>query len=1206
MIKHYIQKVEGTKTIFMVLVTGVLLSAPTISLGADLNLVEATGTSGGEVNVFLTLDNSESMYAEFNYNYRWTMQSYLHYGATGDVAEDSNLDTQYLGQTLLTCGSRQHNFYHIWGTEQINAYNATQSKDNACREVTFVELPQLAYIDWRLISNDGNRLYYNPKRTYEPWPGYPPADFFAARDNPVSSSEGFAVHYNLATDTRLNGPGFKFAVWQDSRGYSGPSPKPDEFTATPNGEVDLWDNHTLYTVNASSIEVTEINFNPNSNKLKSASIDSACKFGDQYPTFGFEQCLGRTESSKAWLNPFGRNQAQERQNIANWFTYYRSRNLESRMGIAKIFQSFPAINFGATTLTKQGDPGSVMAPIRPTNIDHATHNKTIIDKLYNTHVEEQTFLGDAALFVGDYFKGDNATYSSPIDSACEQSFHVLITDGARNNDWNTARPDIGDHDNDGHSFSVNSDAVSMADIASYFYMTDLSPSLPNTAPSTSRFCTGARQVNHQSLSFMALSYGSPEEFNRNTLANSCWPKDAWSVSDNWGKPFPRSASSWHAEDPHFFDLWHAAFNSNGYFNFFQDNYEMLDKFKSYFDAISVSGGGVSKSALSTNILTDNSLFFTASYDWAKNAGMLQAYQPKESMGVNTFVEVWTTEDGATDITKPIYSYNPTSKAGIKLEYKGQGASLSDSQFSRLYPSESISRKTELLTQFVDTLYTSPLGPIINSNLAYVGRPNLKNQFYGASVNSAIYDQKFSEFVGSSTRSPMLYVNSNDGKLHGYNASTGAQALMYVPNVVLSERYQTRQVANAQLFLDGEIFVGDAFLKKRNKWSTILLGSMRSAGQGIYALDVTAPDSFSQSDVLWEFSDANDQDLGFTYAKPAIGYIGDRWVAVIANGYNNTHNSVYDPFTSTTGAGALYILDLETGELLRKFTTAANQSSDPLNLDRPNGLAEPAIVDSDQDGVIDRIYVGDFFGNFYAFDVKGNDPTQWQPTFGTAEAAKPMVAGSLVNNLQIITRPTVTPDPTRDELFIIYGTGDNITDATYTQDHRLIGISHQATALTDTALLEGRTLEAQGKFGWSIQLEDKTPKPDAIGWIMTLTGDTKGYRTTIKPRLYFGELLWALHKPGAAASGSCSSSSESSLIFAMNPYTGGPLAKNVFLDLPLDSDADGISSPEQIQSFDVVKTEDGELIVGSTTTQNTFTFNKRPLTNTTQRQSWRPL
>ena len=157
-------------------------------------------------------------------------------------------------------------------------------------------------------------------------------------------------------------------------------------------------------------------------------------------------------------------------------------------------------------------------------------------------------------------------------------------------------------------------------------------------------------------------------------------------------------------------------------------------------------------------------------------------------------------------------------------------------------------------------------------------------------------------------------------------------------------------------------MGDVFYN--NVWHTVLVGGLNKGGQGIYALDITDPAGFTEAGatniVLWEFPDANDADLGYTFSQPSIVRLQNgQWAAVFGNGYNNTES---DGHASTTGYAALYIVDIQTGSLIRKITTQAGAVA------TPNGLATPAVVDLDGDSIAEYVFAGDLLGNMWKFDI----------------------------------------------------------------------------------------------------------------------------------------------------------------------------------------------------------------------------------------------
>lgn len=91
------------------------------------------------------------------------------------------------------------------------------------------------------------------------------------------------------------------------------------------------------------------------------------------------------------------------------------------------------------------------------------------------------------------------------------------------------------------------------------------------------------------------------------------------------------------------------------------------------------------------------------------------------------------------------------------------------------------------------------------------------------------------------------------------------------------------------------------------WKTILVGGLNAGGRGYYAIDITDP---LAPKALWEFTDTN---LGYTFGNPEIAKLKDgTWVVMVTSGYNN--------LAPGDGVGRLYILNANTGALIRTIST----------------------------------------------------------------------------------------------------------------------------------------------------------------------------------------------------------------------------------------------------------------------------------------------
>jgi type IV pilus assembly protein PilY1 len=328
-----------------------------------------------------------------------------------------------------------------------------------------------------------------------------------------------------------------------------------------------------------------------------------------------------------------------------------------------------------------------------------------------------------------------------------------------------------------------------------------------------------------------------------------------------------------------------------------------------------------------------------------------------------------------------------------------------------------------------------LADIVNSTPRFVGPPN-------ASFSDATYLAFRSTYAN---RTPMLYVGSNGGMMHAFEATTGSsggvERLAYVPQKMYSNLTKlTHKSYSHRYYIDGTPSVNDACFGSctaQTDWKTVAVGGYNAGGQGYYALDVTDPSTWNEGNagniVLWEFTDVNDPDLGFSYSKPLIVKMSNgRWAAIFGNGYNSstqdpgetacvggsgTSAAPYTPAgcsVGLTGHASLYIVFLDGAtdgvwtqgsDYIKISTNTGTDTTTPSAFTpaAPNGLATPVAVDSNGDGQIDFVYAGDLVGNLWKFDLSSASATNWR----VASAGAPLfVAQDASSNRQAITSAPV--------------------------------------------------------------------------------------------------------------------------------------------------------------------------------------------------------
>lgn len=381
--------------------------------------------------------------------------------------------------------------------------------------------------------------------------------------------------------------------------------------------------------------------------------------------------------------------------------------------------------------------------------------------------------------------------------------------------------------------------------------------------------------------------------------------------------------------------------------------------------------------------------------------------------------------------------------------------------------------------------TTKLGDIVNSSPVYVAMPE---SGYPNAIESSLY---VTFRNANMARQPMVYVGANDGMLHGFNATTGAEVFAYVPTSVYSNLSQLPSSSYAhRYYVDGTPNAADAYFG--GAWRTVLAGGLNAGGQGVYALDVTDPAMLSQGNansiVLWEFTDADDADLGYTFSKPEIVKMKNgKWAVVFGNGYNNTNS---DGSVSATGHAVLYIAFINDG-LDGVWTLGSDYIKITTNKGTtatPNGLHNLAPIDIDNDFVVDYIYAGDLLGNMWKFDVTNPNPSQWKVAYGNSTTPAPLfTANDASNNPQPITsRPEIGKHPTEGYM-VYFGTGKYLEtgDVGNTDPQSFYGIWDNGAAVAGRSdLLQQTVTGTEFKTVNGVTDEYRKLSKNAINWCGT--------------------------------------------------------------------------------------------------------------------------
>lgn len=255
------------------------------------------------------------------------------------------------------------------------------------------------------------------------------------------------------------------------------------------------------------------------------------------------------------------------------------------------------------------------------------------------------------------------------------------------------------------------------------------------------------------------------------------------------------------------------------------------------------------------------------------------------------------------------------------------------------------RTTNVADKQIFRLREAVLGDAVESQPAFIGKPTF-----------SYVDAGYSAFVAAQTgRLGVVYMGTNDGMLHCFNAQNGVELWAYVPSMVIPNLWKLADFNYATMhtnYVNGSPIVSDVYYG--GVWHSILVGGLDGGGRGFYALDVTNP---SSPTLLWEFTSAIDSDVGYSFGNAVITkLLNGTWVVLVTSGYNNTGPG--------SGAGYLYVLNAMTGALISKIGTGVGDTITPSGLAKISAWADAP----EQDNTATYAYGGDLLGNMWRFDI----------------------------------------------------------------------------------------------------------------------------------------------------------------------------------------------------------------------------------------------
>ena len=321
--------------------------------------------------------------------------------------------------------------------------------------------------------------------------------------------------------------------------------------------------------------------------------------------------------------------------------------------------------------------------------------------------------------------------------------------------------------------------------------------------------------------------------------------------------------------------------------------------------------------------------------------------------------------------------------------------------------------------------------------------------------------------------------------------------------------------------------------------------MRRGGNSYYALDVSNPNATPS--LKWKITQGGDfSELGMTFSTPVVTKVRyentARDVLIFGGGFdiqNDTPVKLSESPSSALQGAAIYIVDARTGALIWKATGGAGSNSQThlYNSRMVHSIpSQIAALDSDQNGITDRLYVGDLSGLLWRIDLpEGNTASHrltWQATIladlddgSEAEDRRMFHSPDIVqakdefgsyDGVLIATGDRANPLETTDENFMFFIKDRNTVS----------GSPDSSTPFEDDTLVDVTACVTGEETGCSLLVLRN-------GWKISL--NSNGEKGLASPLVAAGKVFFTSYEPSSGSS--CEPAEGSGKLYAVNLKDG---------------------------------------------------------------------
>ena len=363
----------------------------------DISTVPLNPSSTAQPNIIFGLDDSSSMDSEVMVN---ANDGAVWWERTVAAFTDSSGQLLYNTNGNAGADGSKTWYKYVYLFPDGNASDTRINTDATYDHFAIPPIPAYAYFR----SYQYNQIYYNPYTTYLPWnPAYisgatrtfGAASASAARSHPWFPNPGTPTTINLTATLSSAATNWTFRMHP---GMTIPGGSISGIVGRRNGGT--WNNVTTnVTIAAGDYWDVQIPYFPATYYLIDVTCTTAQVISGTCVTAPDGQTLRRYEIKTGVTFPSGRTYANELQNFANWFTYYRKRKLMLAGAMGSVLSQVRDVRGGIVKF-------NALAPATMYDFNATSDSlnfRQILGTVYTNPVPSGTPTRDALNYIGQQF-----------------------------------------------------------------------------------------------------------------------------------------------------------------------------------------------------------------------------------------------------------------------------------------------------------------------------------------------------------------------------------------------------------------------------------------------------------------------------------------------------------------------------------------------------------------------------------------------------------------------------------------------------------------------------------------------------------------------------------------------------------------------------------------------------------------------------------